>query len=239
MGRLTRRLILGGLCLICAASTGCVQVPFCVPEYSVVSATRTGCDAKEVHAFRVDITQKQDLKEGPPPDCKVTGENLESLQLTRIPLADDGTTSSQVTFNCASGWSYVGFWNFVNTCTSHAVAVRLYRPGFETIELKAGHDPREMQWHEALDLAAQEKAIDNLLGANPLETGKSLSNELQRRLEPGSKSTAHRDALLFASREYERIARAVSPDELDGSAFRARLMEKSRRLKSLADGQKG
>ena len=238
MGRLTRRLILGGLCLICAASTGCVQVPFCVPEYSVVSATRTGCDAKEVHAFRVDITQKQDLKEGPPPDCKVTGENLESLQLTRIPLADDGTTSSQVTFNCASGWSYVGFWNFVNSRTSHAVVVRLYRPGFESIELKAGQDPREMQWQAAPDLAAQEKAIDDLLGTNPLESGKALSKDLQRRLEPGTKSTAHRDALLFASREYERLARSVAAEELDGSEIRARLVEKARRLKSLADGKR-
>lgn len=239
MGRLTRRLILGGVCLACLGSTGCLQVPFYLPEYGKVSATRPGCEPREVHAFRVDVTQKIELKDGPPPEFKTTGTNVENLQLTRIPLADDGTTPSQVAFNCASGWTYVGFWNFVNTCTSHAVAVRLYRPGFETIELKAGHDPREMQWHEALHLAAQERAIDNLLGANPLETSKSLSNELQRRLEPGSKSTAHRDALLFASREYERIARAVSPDELDGSAFRARLMEKSRRLKSLADGQKG
>src|SRR5207245_10631050 len=203
-GRLTRRLIRGGVCLACLGATGCVQVPFYLPEYGKVSAARPGCEPRDVHAFRVDVTQKIELKDGPPPEYKSTGENVEKVQLTGLPLADDGTTPSQVAFNCASGWSYVGFWNFVNSRTSHAVAVRLYRPGFETIELKAGQDPREMQWHDAPDLAAQEKAIDDLLGANPLETGKSLSKEVQRWLEPGSKSTAHRDALLYASREYER-----------------------------------
>src|SRR5437016_2111638 len=113
MGRLTRRLSLGGLCLVCLGATGCLQVPFYLPEYGKVSATRPGCEPREVYAFRVDVTQKIDLKDGPPPEFKATGENVEKVQLTGLSLADDGTTQSQIAFNCASSWSYVGFWNFV------------------------------------------------------------------------------------------------------------------------------
>src|ERR1043166_6438169 len=141
MRRFIRRLVLGGVCLVCLASTGCLQVPFVVPEFAMVSATRPGCDAKEVHAFRVDVTQKIELKEGNPPEFKMSAENVDTVQLTRVPLADDGTTPARVGVNYGSGWTYVGFWNFVNPQTSHTVVVRLYRPGFETIELKPGQDP--------------------------------------------------------------------------------------------------
>ena len=237
MRRYMRKPILGGVCLLCLASTGCLQVPFIVPEMSVVSATRPGCEPSEVHAFRVDVTQRSELKEGGPPDCKVTGENVETLQLAAIPLADDGTTTAQVAVNCATGWSYFGFWNYLKNCTSHSVAVRLYRAGYETIELKPGQDPRQMQWREAVGLAAQEKAVDALLGVSPLEMNKALGETLQRRLEPGTRSTAHRDALLFAAREYERLARTISADELRGDETRAALIDKSRRVKLLADGK--
>jgi hypothetical protein len=61
--------------------------------------------------------------------------------------------------------------------------------------------------------------------------------QAKQQLEPGTKTTAHRDALLFAAREYERLVRSAG--DSDSVATIGRIAEKARRLKSLADGKKG
>jgi hypothetical protein len=48
-----------------------------------------------------------------------------------------------------------------------------------------------MAWNPAPGLDAQERALDALLPP--------------KRLEPGSTSAAHREALLFGAAEYERL----------------------------------
>jgi hypothetical protein len=231
MAALAHRLCVGGIALVCFASQGCVQMPFYVPEVNVVPAVNAGGDGGDVHAFRVDLTDRVALKEGPPPNCVVRGENAETVELTKIAVSAGGTMPKQVALSWAHGWCYVGFWNYVNAYTSHSVAVRLYRPGYETIELKPGESPRDLRWTEATDLAAREKAVDDLLGVSPLEQGKTLSAEQQRRLQPGTKSAAHRESLLFAAREYERLARGAADAEPE---LRGRLVDKAERLKALA-----
>jgi hypothetical protein len=217
-------------------SAGCLHVPFCTPEFSSVPAVNAGTDKLDLHAFRVDVTQTMDLKEGPGPNYLVRGENFEKFELTQIETAPGGTTPPQRGMSAATGWCYVGFWNYCSSYTSHSIAVRLYRPGYETIELKPGQPAIALQWHEAADRAAQEKAVDDLLGVSPLERIDPKSSQQQRLLESGTKSAAHRESLLFAAREYERLARAMAPD-LDDPVLHARLIDKSNRLKALAKGQ--
>jgi hypothetical protein len=229
MGALAYRLGVGGIALVCLVSPGCVQMPFYVPEVTVVPAVTPGGAAAEVHAFRIDVTDRMELKEGPPPNCVVRGENVEDIALTPLPFPAGGSTPRLVAMTWTHGWCYLGFWNYINTCTTHSVAVRLYRSGYETIELKPGQLPQDLRWVEAEDEAAREKAIDDLLGASPLEL-KAVSAVQQRRLEPGTKSAAQREVLLFAARAYERLA----ADEAGETEARDRLLEKARRLKLLA-----
>ncbi len=223
----------GGACVFCLACAGCVQMPFYVPELNVVPGARSGCDAREVHAFRVDIAEHQELKEGPPPNFHVRGENFADCELRRIAVSAAGTVPRQTDLSCKHGWCYVGFFNNITSYTGHRVVVRLYRPGYETVELKAGESADAVQWREADDLAAQERAIDDLLGVSPLAKVDAKSSEQQRRLVPGKTSAAHRNVLLFCAREYERLAGGAVPDETAD-----RLAEKAQRLRALADGKK-
>jgi hypothetical protein len=230
-----RRVLFGVLWIPCLGFTGCIQVPFYVPEFTSVPSVNPGCGPEDLHAFRVDVTQRIDVKEGPGPEHTRHGENFENFELTQIQPSRGGATPQQVGVNASFGWCYVGFWNYCTSFTSHSIALRLYRAGFETIELKPGQPTSELQWQPATTLAAQEKAVDDLLGVSPLERVDPKVSTLQRRLEPGMKSAAHHDALLFAAREYERIARAVSP-ELQEPVARARLIDKANRLKLMAKG---
>jgi hypothetical protein len=235
MARTIRRLIACSMGLICLPAAGCLQIPFYVPEFNSVPAVNPGCDGKDdLHAFRVDVTQTMELKEGRGPNYTVRGENFENFELTRIETAPGGTTSTQRGVSAATGWCYVGFWNYCSSYTSHSIAVRLYRRGYETIELKPGQPASALQWQEATSLAAQEKAVDDLLGVSPLERIDAKSSQQQRRLESGTKSAAHREALLFAAREYERLAGRT---DLDDPIVGARLIDKANRLKALAKGR--
>ena len=225
----------GAVACICVAALGCLQVPVCMPELNVVPSVGLGADADEVHAFRVDVTDREQIKEGRSAATPLQAENFEYYALSRITLAS-GTTPPQVSMTCASGWCTVGCWNYFNSLTLHSIAVRLYRPGYETIELRPGQS-REPRWVAAADLAAREKAIDDLLGVSPLELDGRASEVQQRRLDRGTTSLAHRDALLFAAREYERLAHRVTREDGDVREVVPRLFAKARRVKKLADAR--
>ena len=220
---------------ICLASLGCIQMPVCVPEMNVVPAVAPGCTAEEVYAFRVDVTDRQAVKEGSSAAQPIRAENFQDFELTPLPLSRAGTTGAQVELSCASGQARIGFWNYFTTLTTHSLAVRLYRPGYATIELKPGPAAPQLRWHEAPDLVAQEQALDDLLGVSLLDTAQPIAALQQRRLEPGSKSPGHREALRFAAREYERLAGAAAASETDGSELQARLLAKAQRLRALTE----
>jgi hypothetical protein len=237
MADVFRRGLGSGVCLVCLVSLGCLQVPVCMPEMSIVPAVGPGAKADEVFAFRVDVTDREEVKEGRSAATPIRAENLQLLALSRLPWSMSGTTPPQVSMTCATGWCTVGFWNYFNSLTMHSIAVRLYRPGFETIELRPGQAPYDLRWAEAPDIAAQEKALDDLLGVSPLELDRPVSELQQRRLENGTKSPAHRKALDFAAREYERLANAASRDGADAQDVVPRLFAKAQRLKKLADAR--
>jgi hypothetical protein len=219
-----------GVGLVCLAFLGCIQVPYCIPELSVVPAVKPGCDKDEVHVFRADLTHKVEINTGLHVASEAT--NIESIELSRLHSAADGSTPQLTALTFASGSRIVGFWNFCHERTSHTVAIRLYRPGFATIELRAGMPARELAWEEATDLETQEKAVDDLLGVSPLAIVEAHTIALQRRLVPADKSGTHRHALLFAAGEYERLAR-----DAEDSASEERLLDKARRLRRMADAK--
>lgn len=218
--------------LFCLAAAGCMQVPYVLPEINYAPGVDAKCKPDEVHAFRVDVTQRAEINEG---RDAVSGKLVEYEQLSRIRTSTDGSTSAQVGVTFASGWRYVGFYNFTSSSTEHGVTLRFYRRGYETIAFKPGEGMRELDWKRASDLESQIKAVDDLMrGPAPR---KSQSITAKQVLEPGTKSAAHREALLFGATEYERLARALSAYESDERDARRDLLAEAKRLRDLADGK--
>ena len=81
---------------------------------------------------------------------------------------------------------------------SASVVVRLYRPGYDLVEIGPWEGTNRVEWKPTADLLAQKNAIDTLF------PGKQ---------EAGSTSKTHREALLFGASEYERLAQLPCSDE--------------------------
>jgi hypothetical protein len=199
-----------------------------------------GKTAAEVHAFRVDVTEKTVVNVDD--NFKSAGGGVSYYEFTPMQLSEKGTTSLQWDVSWAYGWRSIGLWDYWPCLTTHSVAVRLYRRGFETAELRPGQDGPD-DWTRATSLAAQEKAVDDLLGVSPLECTsplkpvKGIGAHSPPALELGTKSTGQKKALLFAASEYEWLAHQLSESDGDEQAIRTRLFNKARRLQDLARGK--
>jgi hypothetical protein len=95
----------------------------------------------------------------------------------------------------------------------------LYRPGFETIELKPWAPRGEVRWKAAGTLADQCKAVDDLVAGD---------------LEPGGISTDHQRALKFAANEYRRLANLHSLRETQDSPLCRQVSGKADELEKRA-----
>ena len=78
------------------------------------------------------------------------------------------------------------------------LALRLYRPGYELVEIAAWEATNRVEWKRLSAMTVDEAAVNALFGGN---------------LEPGSASKAHRAALLFGASEYDRLAGSSSSTE--------------------------
>ena len=111
------------------------------------------------------------------------------------------------------------------------VVVRLYRPGFETVQLTFWNGANAIQWKPAVSIEDQENAVDDLLEFDP---GRLVVEEAKNwkfsRIPAGSRSPEHRKALLFAASEFERLSRTQC-----SAATRERLTEKSHWLREHAE----
>lgn len=220
------------VCLVCLFPAGCLQVPYCLPEVSYVPSVNAKCKGADVVCFRVDVTQKMEIKES---KAAMLGEVVDRVELTQIQPSAQGATSPQVGVSLATGWRYVGAWNFTTTSTGHAITLRFYRPGYDTIVLKPGESPGELKWTEANDLLDEAKAIDDLMNFAPAKSTRT-SAIVRHELEPGTKSASHRKALLFGASEYERLAGTISAQGARESELQGELVGKANRLRALVKG---
>jgi hypothetical protein len=185
-----------------------------------------------VYAFRVDVKDQDNCIDFPSEDRYVLHEmslNADHRSLPQVKLALD----------------YAWVWNCIALTfsgeTHHTLKVRLYRPGWQTVEIQSWQREGRAQWREAPDLAAQEKALDDLASTWETESfvtkgryksGRPEDAALFQRLAPGSASRAHKKALLFAASEYDRLTKVAEANR-DG-AGRDRLAEKAKALQELA-----
>ncbi len=196
--RRTTRLV---TCLLCLSSlTGCL-LPYCAyPTLDYTPAVKLDARRGEVRVFRVDINK-------PTADMSVFDGPVYE-RFTELPVSNTDEAPAQVKPSASYGFVVIGIALNYFTHTSHSLALRVYRPGYELVEIKSWEKVNRVIWKPSPDLDAQEKALDGLF---PLD-----------RLEAGSKSSAQRDAIDYGASEYERLATtAHTPDQ------RARLAEKA------------
>lgn len=211
---------------------GCVYVPYCVPAFQRIGALEADPEWDDVRVFRLEGTAKivnRTLI------MQIAHSKLEEVTLRRI---DPSVLNDQSIAGIERGVLCLGMVNTVSSATCRELAVHLYRPGYRTIQLVSGRPLRfstrksSLEWIPVADSVESEQAVDFLLHMNrpshflvPCET----------ELASGGASPAHRESLLFAAAEYDRIAWFVDDDEPEADAIRERLREKAKRLRKLAD----
>ncbi|MBI3864080.1 MAG: hypothetical protein HY290_19530 [Planctomycetia bacterium] len=187
--------------------SGCV-LPWCA--YPTVSYTPrvNFANAGNVHAFRVDFTNATG-------DVSVFAPGPGTGRLSRV-TGNRDAVSAQIKPAVSYGFVVIGVALNYLTFTDHTMAVRLYRPGFELVEIKSWESGREVAWTSAADLAAQEKALDNLFD----------------QLDPDCKLRTHTECLEFGASEFERLSR-----EAASAGDSQRLDAKARTLREFAGAQ--
>ncbi len=202
----------------------------------------------DVRAFRIDIEEKERFE----PRARYT--------LSPIPVDERGLIPAQFHLSPTSAIDWVArksekgtSFTTADVRSEYTILVRAYRPGYLTIEIKPGEETRWLHWMRA-DSLEQEMAIDVLLGVQHragrfgwweifavaprselCDAGSSCELNACRSLGdygllPGTVSKEHREVLLFAASEYERLATVAAEEEC-----RRRLRSKASQLKRYAD----
>jgi hypothetical protein len=222
--------------------TGCLAYAY--PTLTHTPELVVENEAGNAHAFRVDIDRTE--RKGGPTSTEYT--------LTRIPLDQRGLVPSQLEVAPVTGiYNPLGFSGVKeHERTGYTMTIRFYRPGSQTVEVKAWDKSHTIQWAPAPGLAAQENAIDDLLAdpATPLESYvKETSMHPQTEallkarmvtwwqlkdqksppfgLQPGHVSPSQQKTLLFASSEYSRLASSPPALASNMAATRERLQQKA------------
>jgi hypothetical protein len=211
-----RRLLCGGA-VPALLATGCL-IPYAYPKLDYVPGTDLGPKAPDVHAFRVDVTARQ-------VDIGETG----TFTLTEIEPRADGSFPAQTRFSLERGVYLATVPLGFNVGRRHATRVRLYRPGYQVVEVPAWGSAAGARWVPAADWLAQERAVDDLLHRPTVSAGagafaRAGSSSWDGQLpEVGAPQTAR--VLVFAAAEYERVA-LLAPTPEDAACLR----EKAGRL---------
>jgi hypothetical protein len=208
--------------------SGCL--PYVYPKVSWTPSVSVGTNPEEVHAFRVDVTG----------DVVDIGESDRYTLARLTPTGNHEPAQTRVSLEY--GLYVVGIALNYPIHHGHTTLLRLYRPGYQLVEIKSWELPGKITWTPAPDLAAQEKAVDDLLNVPTIGprlglSGNWLDKDLQGNiaLQPGWVSAKHREALLFAASEYDRLALLTPNASEQDRQIRARLLSKSNSLRDLAN----
>ncbi len=213
--------------------TGCM--PYVYPTLAYTPDIVVPNSDGSVHAFRVDMDRTQ---RPPLPTSHDYG-------LSRIPIDTRGQVPSQLELATAMG--VLNPFGVVDGAkheqTKFTMLVRLYRPGHRTMEVRAWDKSRELQWLAAPSLGDQERAIDDLLApadVDPKITWWELKDQKDTKgpglgLQPGTSSASHRQALIFAAGEYQRLASSAIGMTPAAAPIRERMQQKAIWLRRYAE----
>jgi hypothetical protein len=234
------RPILCLIALMAACAGGCLG-GYAYPQLSYVPPVQLPDAGDEIHAFRMDVVQvMEDIYHAE-----------DKCVLRTIPISPTGAVAGQAKVSLETAWGVMMLipseWN--HHCW-HAMRVRLYRPGFQTVEIEPWQSVAQVRWQAACDWQSQEKAVDDLIASChfdclilPASPAQCLPTSAGTEAMPvptwlshlacGSTSEGQRQSLRFAADEYERIA--VLAAKADSQQGQAQLFSSARRLRELAD----
>ena len=220
-----RRNVYGLTVCLLTLLPGCL-IPFGFPKLSQTPPALLGEEVTDVHAFRVDITTDFADMSG-----------TDHYTLSEMPSWSASWLLPQTKVSATYGIFVLGIALNYPVFMSHSLAAKLYRPGYDLVELDSWNLPVRIAWKRAEDLKSQKRALDRLflMDREAEATKPKLWPFIGRSLSAGSESSAHRRALLFGASEYERLASrelALGP-EWDG--VRSELRSKAEELRKVAD----
>jgi len=215
------------LALCCAA--GCVPIFYAYPSFSYVPALNLGPAHDNIFVFRVDVTDDEST-----PDLAKPGH----YRFRQVHIAPHGTIVGQGKVAVDSGF----YWNLIAVTyaekTDHTMRLRLYRPGFDLLEIRPYQNEAPMEWTAVSGLAAQEKVVDKLVQPTSKGTWTQTHKDDKwglAQVDPGSESPEHHNALLFIASEYERLATDMALEADDLAEACTRCHAKAKFLRELAD----
>jgi hypothetical protein len=178
-----------------------------------------GKDVDPVYAFRVDSTRHY-----------VDIGGTDTCTITQVPLLGQNWSPPETRASLTYGYFVFGVAVNFPVFTSHSVAVRLYRPGYELVEIDSWEVPGKVNWQRAPGLEDQERTLDHLFSME----GKARNRHIGKELLPGSASADHGAALEFGASEYELLVTTGLFAEPISAEVRARLIQKAEKLRRLA-----
>jgi hypothetical protein len=205
---------------------GCT-LPYAYPKFSSTESIDLVKQSADIHAFRVEAQGWM----------KENGVEMKDYCLSTIAITDEARVPSQFHVNLEYGLLAVSAEKHT-VGTTHWSQVRLYRRGYQLIEMTPEKRSARIEWMPAVGVVAQEKAVDDLLWP---PSDERVPQTLQRDKDkpwpgslvgPGSLSSKHREALLFAAAEYERLLLVWGPKA--DAAAKERLQRKAQELRERA-----
>lgn len=192
---------------------GCLYCAY--PKIDYTPGVKIDAPSSEVHIFRVDSTKDGVLPFAGlihvPADQLLKWNESSTGLLSELPKTEEERVPAQFKTSLSYGLAVPILVVNALTHTTHSMSLRLYRRGYDLIEIKSWQKHGQIVWKPVPDLEAQENVLDALLADQRLV---------------GSASPAHRDALQFVAVEYERLAAATqSPDH------QSRLVGKASKLR--------
>ena len=174
-------------------TAGCTGIPavYAYPKIAHFPATDLNAGGAEVQAFLVKTTcpWRQPLP-GP--------ENLPRHEVTRLPVSTDSHTVSHTSVSVEAFAGTLGPLCY-GSGLEHESKIVLYRPGYDLVVIQSWERRKTIDWKPAVSIAAQERAVDDLVSAAPF-------------------SPAQRRENSFVADEYERLAGMSE----DGDQLRAK-----------------
>ncbi len=232
-GLFLRTVVAGSAALIAAIlAAGCIPIFWAYPTVSYVPGLELRDAAPEVFTVRVDI---EDYR----PNTIMLGGPSDRYVLRPVTIAPSGRVGSQakLSLDHFNGKLVYGILPLVRH-KSHTVCVRLYRPGYDLVEVRSLEWVGPICWRAASDLASRERAVDDLLATHATRGSDqcgSPEEQLILGLVSGRAVPEHQQVLLFAATEYEKLADFEAGDNQGLVAFQGRLRDKAARLRGLGD----
>jgi hypothetical protein len=202
---------LGILCL-----SGCL-IPYAYPNLSYVQGYDLGEEMPDCHVFRVDVAAHQED----------IGESNQEYSVAEIARLHDGSFPPQFGITVNRGFYVVGVALNYNVGWVHATKVRLYRPGYQLIQLSPWETIDKIEWQTATTALEQEKAIDALLREPTVTRGAAVFKKIEKEAAQEMPDSVmglsdFKKTELFAAAEYERVA-GLAPSPADVARLRKKV----------------